>query len=133
MHPDPAPAPPRSPAPLLVAASLGAVEGMVLLLLAAAELASLSSERLALGSTTAAFFALFGLLLLACSWGLTRRAAWARGPLLLAQLIALGLAWSFRGTWAVVIALVVVSAITLAGLLHRETMAALGDEPAPRT
>ncbi|MEN8706788.1 MAG: hypothetical protein ABF306_11690 [Nocardioides marinisabuli] len=119
----------RAPAPMVVAASIGAVQGLVLLLLAGAELANLSTERLALGTTTSAFFALFGLLLLACSWALTRTATWARGPLLLAQLIGLGLAWSFRGTWAVVVVLALSSGIAIAGLVHPETMRALGDEP----
>ncbi|GHJ59891.1 hypothetical protein NOK12_24090 [Nocardioides sp. OK12] len=116
---------------MVVAASIGAVQGLVLLLLAGAELANLSTERLALGTTTSAFFALFGLLLLACSWALTRTATWARGPLLLAQLIGLGLAWSFRGTWAVVVVLALSSGIAIAGLVHPETMRALGDEPHP--
>ena len=49
MEPETSPDRHRAPAPLLVAASIGAVQGLVLLLLAAAELASLSSERLALG------------------------------------------------------------------------------------
>ncbi len=132
MDPETSPDRHRAPAPLLVAASIGAVQGLVLLLLAAAELASLSSERLALGATTSAFFALFGLLLLACAGALTRLAAWSRGPLLLAQLIGLGLAFSFRGAWAVVVVLAVSSGVAIAGLVHPESMRALGDEPAPR-
>ena len=46
------------PAPLVVAASIGALEGLALLLLAVLEAASVDSERLSLGISTAVFFAL---------------------------------------------------------------------------
>ena len=99
------------PAPLVVAASLVAVEGVVLLLLAVLELANLSSQRLTMGVTTAGFFAVYGAALLLFAWSVHRGHSWARSPIVLAQLIQLGLAWSFRGgdTTLVAVALAVVA------------------------
>ena len=78
-------------APLTVAASLVAVEGAVLVLLAVAELVSLSAVRLTMGLTTAVFFVVYGAGLLLCGLLLHRRVSWARSPAVLAQLIQLGL------------------------------------------
>ena len=61
----------------------------------------------------------------------TRRASWARSPVVLAQLIQLGLAWSFRGgetTW-IAIALAVVAVVVVAGVLHPASIEALSDDP----
>jgi hypothetical protein len=109
-----------NPAPLTTAASLVAVEGMLIVLLAAAELVSLSSGRLTMGLTTAAFFAAYGAGLVWCAWAITRRVTWARGPILLAQLIQLGLAWNFWGGETTVISVVigVVAVVVLLGMLH---------------
>jgi hypothetical protein len=116
-----------APAPLVVAASLAAVEGLVIGVLGLLELVSLSPGRVTMGLTTAAFFAAYGALLVFCGWQLTRCAAWARGPVLLAQLIQLGLAWNFRegGTVVAAIALAIVAVIVLAGLFHPASMQAL--------
>ena len=119
------------PAPLVVAASLVAVEGLVLLLLAVLELASLSSQRLTMGVTTAGFFAVYGGALLLLAWSVHRGRSWARSPIVLAQLIQLGIAWSFRGgdTTLVAVALAVVALIVVAGLLHPASIDALADDP----
>ena len=50
-----------------------------------------------MGVTTAVFFAVYGAALLLCAWSVHRGQSWARSPIVLAQLIQLGLAWSFRG------------------------------------
>lgn len=118
-----------NPAPLVVAASLVAVEGGLLLMYALLEMGSLSSDRLTMGITTAAFFAVYGAGLLVCTWQLTAGHSWARSPIVLAQLIQLGVAWSFRGgdtTW-VAICLAVVALIVLAGVLHPASVEALHD------
>ena len=118
---------PERPAPLVVAASLVAVEGALLLLYAVAELVSLTSGRLTMGLTTALFFAAYGAGLVVCAWQLTRGQSWARSPVVLAQLIQLGVAWSFRGgstTW-VAISLAVVALVVLAGVLHPASVEAL--------
>ena len=70
---------PSAPPPLVTAASVTAVEGLVLLALAVLEIASLTGGRLTMGLTTALFFAAFGLLLMACGWLITRRAHLGRG------------------------------------------------------
>ena len=117
-------------APLTVAASLVAVEGAVLVLLAVVELASLSSNRLTMGLTTAVFFVVYGAALLLCALLLHRRVSWARSPAVLAQLIQLGLAWSFRGeptTW-VAVGLAVVALVVLAGVFHPASLDALSEE-----
>ena len=82
--------------------------------------------------TTAVFFLGYGAGLLLCAWQLTRRASWARSPVILAQLIQLGLAWSFWGgdTTLVAIALAVVALVVGAGVLHPDSMRALADERA---
>lgn len=114
-----------------MAASLAAVEGLVILLLAVLEVVNLSSERLTMGLTTTAFFAAYGLGLLVCAAGLQRRHSWGRSPVILAQLIQLGLAWSFRGgeTTLIGITLALVAVVVVAGILHPASVLALSDDP----
>ena len=116
-----------NPAPLVVAASLVAVEGLLLLGYAVLELASISADRVAVALTTAVFFAAYGLLLLSAAWAVTHGRSWARSPIVLAQLIQLGVAWSFRGgeTTAVAIAIAVVALVVLVGILLPSSIDAL--------
>ena len=102
----------------------------MLVALALLELFSLSSNRLTMGLTTAIFFATFGTLLMVCAWLVTRGQAWARGPILLAQLIGLGLAWNLRSgeTTPIAVVLVVVAAVVLAGMLHPASVEALNPD-----
>lgn len=126
--------PASNPPPLTVAASVVAVEGIVLVLLAILEFASVSSERVGLGVSTAGFLMAYGVVLLAAGWGLFRRSSWSRGPVLITQLIALGIAWNVREQLPVAIGLVLCAAIVLAGLLHPDTIEALESDPtAPRS
>ena len=122
---------PDNPAPLVVAASLAGIQGGLLFVLALLEVAHLSGDRLTMGVTTALFFTVYGAALAGCAWAVTRGHAWARSPLVLAQLIQLGLAWSFRGgdtTW-VAVGLAVVAIVVLLGLLHPASLQALEDDP----
>ena len=118
---------PASPAPLVTAASLAAVEGVVIVLLAVLEAASLTGGRLTMGLTTTLFFALYGGLLLFCAWAITHGGSWARGPILLAQLIQLGLAWNLRGgeTLLVSLGIGVVALVVIAGIIHPRSIEAL--------
>ncbi len=102
----------------------------MLVALALLELLSLSSSRLTMGLTTATFFAAFGALLIACAWLVTRGQAWARGPILLAQLIGLGLAWNLREgeTTVVAVVIAVVAAIVIVGMLHPASVEALNPD-----
>jgi len=115
------------PAPLVVAASLVAVEGFVLASLGVVELASLRAVRLAMGATTTLFFVAAAAGLGWCAWSLWRLRRWARGPAVMTQLICLGLAWNYWGgqTTPVSVGLALVAVIVIAGLLHPESTAAL--------
>ena len=114
----------------MAAASLVVVEGLLLLGYAVLEAANTHSERVAMAVTTALFLAVYGGGLLACGWSLSRGHAWARSPVVLSQLIWLGVAWSFRGgsTTSVAIGMAVVALIVLAGVLHPRSIDALVDE-----
>jgi hypothetical protein len=101
-------------------------EAVSLLGLAAVELVSLVPNRLALGVTTTAFFFGYGLALAACAVGLLHKRRWSRAPLVLSQLIALGLAWSFaRGATAVTVVLAAAALSVLVVLFLPSTTRAL--------
>lgn len=119
----------RTPPPLTVAASLVAVQGLVLVLLGAVELSDLSAGRVGLGVSTAGFFAGYGALLVGAGWALRRGLGWARGPVLLSQLIWLGLAWNLRDLAAVAILLAISAGVVLTGLLHPDSIARLPGRP----
>lgn len=117
--------PTAAPAPLLTAASLAFVQGLVVLVVAVAEGLSIDPDRVGLGVSTTVFFTVWGLLLVVAARGLQRVHPWARGPVLLTQLIALALAWTFREDAVVATALLVAAVVTLAGLLHPRSLEAL--------
>ncbi|MGC4111071.1 MAG: hypothetical protein QM747_11755 [Nocardioides sp.] len=117
------------PPPLVVAAALTAVEGALVLVYAVLEAANVHADRVTMGVTTAVFFAALGAGLVACAWFLVRGRTWARSPVIVAQIMSLGLAWNFVGgstTWLSVV-LGVVGLVVLAGLLHPASLEALGD------
>ncbi len=116
-----------APAPLVAAAGLTFVEGLLTVLFGLTEALDLDSDRLVMGLTTTLFFLLYGAGLMLCAWGMNRVRPWARGPVLLAQLVWLGLAWNFRSgeTLPVAIVLAAVAAVVLAGLLHPRSVDAL--------
>ena len=116
-----------NPPPLTVAASLVVLQGGCLVAFGVLELANLTSERLEMGVSTAIFFIVYGVALGACAWGLTRQQGWTRGPVLITQLIQLGLAWNVRDTSLVAIALAVTAAVVIAGILHPATLKVLQD------
>ena len=108
------------PPPLLVAASLAAVEAFVLAALGMLELANLRSIRLTMGITTAAFFLAAAAGLGWCAWSLWKVRRWARGPVVMAQLIQLGLAWNLwaGSTKPLSAGLAVVALVVVLGLVH---------------
>ncbi|HEX6148641.1 hypothetical protein [Nocardioides sp.] len=116
-----------NPPPLTVAASLAAVQGGLLVLYGVLEVANLSLGRVTMGVTTAVFFLAAGTGLGVCAFYVQRRSSWARSPIVLAQLIQLGLAWNFRSaptTWLAVV-LAVVALIVLVGIFHPASLNAL--------
>lgn len=129
----PAPRPAGSlPPPLAVAASLAAVEGLLLVLYGVAELFALEVVRAVMGVTTALFFLVYGAGLVFCAWRMSRGASWARSPVVMAQLIQLGVAWSFRGGGSTPVALVLagVALVVLVGVFHPASLRALGGDDA---
>ena len=94
---------------------------------AVAEAVSVSPDRVALGVSTATFFAAYAAGLFGCAWGLHRRRSWARAPVLLAQLIQLGLAWNLRELVLLALAMAVSAGVVLAGTLHPASLAAVDD------
>ena len=118
------------PAPLAVAASLAAVEALVFLGLGVVEIASFQSDKATMGATTALFFFVYGVGLGICGWAVYRLRSWARAPIVVAQIIQLLVAWSFRGgdtTWLAV-GLAIVAAIVLGGILHPQSIDALAED-----
>ena len=118
---------PSAPRSLLVAAGLVVLEGLVGVGFGIAEALHTTSARATMGVTTSLFFAAFGAALVGCAWGLSRSGAWARGPVLIAQLLALGLAWNFKDgdTWPASIALAVPAIAVLVAMLRPASLAAL--------
>jgi hypothetical protein len=114
----------------VVAASLTGLEAFVLAALGALELANLSSIRLTMGLTTTAFFLAAGAALAWCAWSLWRVRRWARGPVVMAQLIQLGLAWNLWGgsTKPLSVGLAVVALVVIAGLVHPASTAVLEED-----
>ncbi len=103
------------------------VEGVLTLVFGIGEAFSLDSDRLVMGLSTGVFFLAYGVGLMFCAWGMNTVRPWSRGPVLLAQLIWLGLAWNFRdgSTLPVAIGLAVIAVLVLAGLLHPRSIDAL--------
>jgi hypothetical protein len=122
------------PPPLVVAASVTALEGLLVVVYGALEAANLHAGRAAMGVTTSAFFLILGGALIACAWLVGRGRPAARSPIVVVQVILLGLAWNFWGgstTW-VAVGLAAVAIVVLAGLLHPASTAALTGERGAR-
>jgi len=85
-----------------------------------------------MGATTSVFFIVYGVGLGGCAWVLCGRRSWARAPVVLAQLIQLGVGWSLRGgsTTVASVALVVLAVLVLAGIFHPASLRALADDQA---
>jgi hypothetical protein len=124
----------RAPGPLLAAAALVGVEAVVLAGYGLVQLTALTASRATMGVTTTVFFVGYGVALGVFAWALRRPVSWARAPVVLAQLIQLGVAWSFRGgsTTVVAVPTAVLALLVLAGIFHPASLAALADdEPGP--
>lgn len=82
---------------LIAAAAIVALEALTFIVLAVAEAAHISGDRVGLGVGTTLFLAVIGAGLLWAAWRVTEGDAWARSPLVFSQLIILGLAYNLRG------------------------------------
>jgi hypothetical protein len=122
---------PTTPAPLLVAASVAGVEAALLVLYGIAEIAAVDAARAVMGVSTALFFLVYGAGLAYCGWAMSRGRTWARSPVVMAQLIQLGVAWSFIGgdSTPVAVTLGFAAVLVLGGIFHPASLRALaGDE-----
>lgn len=115
----------RAPVPLLLAAVLVGAEGLGLLGLGVVGLLDVVPSRVEVGVSVALFFTAYGVALLACARALTRCLGWARGPVLLTQLIMVGIAWNARENPVVAVPLVLVAAVALVAMLRSESVEAL--------
>ncbi|MRJ76704.1 hypothetical protein GEV29_09160 [Aeromicrobium sp. SMF47] len=116
---------------LLVAAVIVALEAVTFLVLAVVEAAHISGDRVGLGVGTTLFLVVIGAGLLYAARRVTEGDAWARSPLVFAQLIVLGLAYNLRGDPAWLAPVVAVPAvIALVALLSPPVTRALSrDSP----
>ena len=115
----------RRPPTIVVAAVLLALEGLLGLGYAGVALATVRMPRAVVGVGVTILMAVFGLLLLVVARGVFLGRRWSRGPAIVAQLILLPIAWSFRGgmtTW-ISITLAVLAIAALVGLLHPRSTA----------
>ena len=106
------------------------LEAVVLVLQGLVLTPALHGERLVMAATSAAFFVVFGAFLAYCAWQLYRLHSWARAPVVLAQLILMLVGGSFWGgaTTAVAVLLIVVGLVTLAGIMHPDSLRALAQD-----
>ena len=110
-----------------MACSLAGFEAVAVVLQGLLLLPVLDGERLTMGASSVAFFAAYGAGLAWCAWRLAGGHAWARAPVVLAQLIQILVGVSFWGgeTTVVAIALIVVGGIVLGGVFHPLSLADL--------
>jgi peptidoglycan/LPS O-acetylase OafA/YrhL len=117
-----------APRPLVVASVATLAEALCFGVLAVVQALSFSSERSAMNWTTIAFFLLWGLMLAWCGLSLLRSRSWARSPIVMAQLVQLGVAWSFvkgdpaRWEAAVAWGIAAVAVVVLVGLFHPKSI-----------
>lgn len=128
-------APASAPRPLLVAAGVTLLQAVIFLALMVAQLATFSSERAAMNWTTVLGFGLWALMLGACGWQVARGNSWARSPIVMAQIIHVGVAWSFvqgdPAGWQKAVAWFIVAAavVVLVGFFRRSSLEYLAADP----
>ena len=120
---------------IVVAAASLALEGLLGLGYAGVALGQVRMSRAVVGVGVAILMASFGLLLLLVARGVFLGRRWSRGPAVVAQLILLPIAWSFRGgatTW-ISVALAVLAIAVLVGVLHPRSTAVFVAPPPDST
>jgi hypothetical protein len=112
---------------LTVAASVAGLEAVVLVIQGFLLIPALHGQRLVMGATSVAFFVVYGVFLGYCAWRLYRLRSWARAPVVLAQLIQALVGVGFWGgaTTPIAVVALVAALITLAGIFHPASLAAL--------
>jgi hypothetical protein len=122
------------PAPLRVAVALTALESVLLVVLSVVQIVNFSGDRVAMNVTVVAFFLICAAGLALCARALVLGQSWARSPIVLAQLIQLGVAWSFvqadagKGDKTVAWFLAALSVVVLVGIFHPRSLARLAQD-----
>ena len=83
-----------------IAAGVVAIESIGYIAVAGLDLADTSGDRLGFGEGAGLLLIAYGLGLLVAAWSIRRSRAWARAPIVVAQLIQLLLAYDLRGSGA---------------------------------
>ena len=122
---------PHRPLPLLLATGLAALQALFFLGWALLELLDLTPGRATMAVTVAVFFLAYGAALALCVWGLLSLRSWARSPVVLTQLLQLGIAWNLRDTPALAVPLAVVAVAVVVGIFHPASLAAVEGEEQP--
>jgi peptidoglycan/LPS O-acetylase OafA/YrhL len=120
----------RTPQSMRIAALLVLLEAAGLLVFAVAELFAIDADRLALGLTNTFFFSLYAVGLAFCAWGFATLRTWSRSLIVMAQVIQLGVAYSFAGgstTWVSVVLAVVAVAVLMVVFAPGTTQALYGE------
>lgn len=116
-------------APLRAAAGLVLVEGILCALFGVVEMVSHHAGGVLVGLTGGFFFVAYGVGLGACAWGMHTLRPWSRSPVLLSQLLLIGLAWNVRtASPGVAAGALVLAVVVLAGVLHPRSIDALNRE-----
>ena len=123
---------PRRPLPITLACALVSIQALVLLVCAVLVIANIGGGLATMGVTSAIFFLACAAGLGACAWGLWGLQSWARAPIVLAQAIALGLAWDSRHSSPVLaIVLGVLAVVGLVSVFHPRSIEALSGADNP--
>ena len=120
----------RRPIYLLLAVGVVAAQALVLAGWGILEFVRIGGSESA-GSAAAAgiFFLVCAGGLGACAWGLFKLDSWARAPIVLAQLLVLGLAWNARHSATLLaVVLAIVALVALVCIFHPASLHALAAE-----
>ena len=120
---------------IVIAAVSLALEGLLGLGYGGVALGQVRMSRAVVGVGVAILMAGFGISLLLVARGVFMGRRWSRGPAVVAQLILLPIAWSFRGggtTW-ISVTLAVLAIAVLVGVLHPRSTAVFVGPPADNT
>lgn len=120
---------PHRPWTLLLAVFAAGLETAALLLWGALEFVRIpEAESLTTAIAGGVFFLLCAAGIGWCAFKIWRLESWSRAPLVLVQLIVLGLAWNLRENLAVAGGLVLVAAIALVGIFAPPSIAAVEEQ-----
>jgi len=115
----------QRPVSLVIACTLGALEAIALVVCAVLVVVDAGDGEAGSAIGVAVFFVLAAAALGLCVAGLWRLSSWSRAPIVLAQLIMLGLAWDVREDAALASILLVVALAAVVAILHPASLRAL--------